>query len=317
MQMPMFNLADTTDLCRLMSDGTRLRLLNALGVEPLTVAELVRVTGLGQSRVSTHLAKLKDSGLLRMDPQGASTVYVLDRAGMPPSAQRFWSFLAEQTDDPLLADDRRRVSEVVRARDGNTWADQVAGRMAGQYSPGRTWASFARGAVGLVQTGDVLDIASGDGVLSELLAPRARTVTCLDLSARVTAAGRARLAHLPNLRFVRGDMHHLPFAAARFDAVLLMGALCHARDPQRVLHEAARVMRPGALLTAVTLAAHHHTEAVERYDHVQHGFAPEQLRQMLVTAGFLVDVCAPTQREARPPHFTVLTVHARRGPELP
>ncbi|MCA9527600.1 MAG: winged helix-turn-helix transcriptional regulator, partial [Myxococcales bacterium] len=146
--MRMVDLAAATDLCRLLGDATRVRLLSALGVEALTVAELVRVTGLGQSRVSTHLARLKEAGLVTVEPQGTSALYALD--AMPPAAQQLWALLADQTRDPVLADDRRRVAEVVRARAGETWADQVAGRMARHYSPGRTWASFARGAVGLV-----------------------------------------------------------------------------------------------------------------------------------------------------------------------
>ncbi|MCB9545147.1 MAG: metalloregulator ArsR/SmtB family transcription factor [Myxococcales bacterium] len=308
----MVDLAAATDLCRLLGDATRVRLLSALGVEALTVAELVRVTGLGQSRVSTHLARLKEAGLVTVEPQGTSALYALD--AMPPAAQQLWALLADQTRDPVLADDRRRVAEVVRARAGETWADQVAGRMARHYSPGRTWASFARGAVGLVRVGDVVDIASGDGALAELLAPRARSVTCVDWSARVTAAGQARLRPLGNVRFVRGDMHRLPLPAARFDAALLLGALCHAESPRQVLAEAARVLRPGGQLVAVTLAAHEHHEAVSRYDHRQPGFEPATLAAWLEAAGFDVELCAPTQRERRPPHFTVITVHARRRP---
>lgn len=305
----MFSLDDATDLCRLLGDATRMRLLSALSAEPLTVAELVKVTGLGQSRVSTHLGKLKESGFLQAEPFGASTLYSIDRSA---PRERFWAFLARETDDPLLVADRVRVAEVVRAR-VETWADQTAGRMAGQYSPGRTWASFARSAVGLVQAGDVLDIASGDGALAELLAPQAHSVTCLDLSAPVVAAGQARLSHLANLRFVRGDMHDLPFPAGRFDAALLMGALCHARDPLRVLAEAARVLRVGGRLVGSDLEAHAHPEAVERYNHQQPGFAPEALAAMLQATGFTVDFCAPTQREARPPHFTVITFHATKA----
>lgn len=306
----MLTLSEATDLCQLLSDATRLRLLGALSVEPLTVAELVKVLGVAQSRVSTHLGKLKEFGLLRAEPFGASTLYSRESAGR---AEAVWAFLAGQTEDALLAADRARVAEVVAAR-AETWADQTAGRMAGQYSPGRTWAAFARSAVGLVEVGDVLDIASGDGALAELLAPHARSVTCLDLSERVVAAGRARLAHLPNLRFHHGDMHSLPFEPAAFDAALLMGALCHAREPRRALAEAARVLRPGGRLVGSDLAAHTHPEAVERYNHLQPGFAPDALAALLETCGFIVDFCEPTQREARPPHFTIITFHARRAP---
>ncbi len=302
------NLEATTELCRALADPTRIRLLRLLTAERLSVAELVEVTRLGQSRVSTHLGKLREAGLVRARKLGRGTCYESTELPAPVAA------LCEAADDPLLAQDLQRAAEVVQARETERWADSVAGRMGRHYSPGRTWESFARGAVGLVRLGRVLDVASGDGALAELLSPRVEAVTCVDRSQAVTDAGRSRLAHLGNVRFVRADMHALPLADASHDAGLLMSALCHAGDPSRVLREVARVLRPGAPLVVVSLAAHDHRDAVARYDHLQLGFEPAALRGMLVDAGFDVRACAPTQRERRAPHFEVITAHATRSP---
>ena len=54
-------LQTTTELLRLLSEPTRVRLLALLGREELTVAELTGVTQLSQSRVSTHLGKLREA----------------------------------------------------------------------------------------------------------------------------------------------------------------------------------------------------------------------------------------------------------------
>ena len=78
-----------------------------------------------------------------------------------------------------------------RASDQN-WADSVAGDMERHYSPGRTWEALARTALPLLETGDVLDIASGDGVLAELVAPHSKRYICIDTSARVVAAASER-----------------------------------------------------------------------------------------------------------------------------
>lgn len=309
----MNDLPATSQRARLLGDPTRLRLLNALSVDALTVAELTRVTALGQSRVSTHLGKLRDAGLLTTRSVGSATLYALDLDGMPPATARWWRFVQAEVHDPLFATERARVAEVVRERTGSSWADSLAGRMARHYSPGRTWPAFARGIVGLVRLGRVIDIASGDGALAEMLAPRAERVTCVDCSARVVQTGAQRLAHLPNLRFVQGDMHALPIADASQDAALLLGALCYATDPARVIAEAARALVPGGLLVAVTLEAHPHAEAVARYDHVQQGFRVADLEAMLRAAGLVVDLCAVTERERRAPHFNVITLHARRS----
>ncbi len=306
------NLSDSSDLLRLLADPTRIRLMALLGHEDLTVAELCHVTGLSQSRVSTHLGRLREASLVRDRREGSFSWYALAEDAMGEAARRTWRLVRETTTDPLLTQDRARADQVVRERAaGSTWAESVAGQMARYYSPGRTWESLARGVLGLVTAGDVLDVASGDGAVAEMVAPRARSVTCLDISDKVVAAGRARLAHLPNLRFVRGDMHALPMEAATFDAVLLMTALAWTREPARVLAECARVLRPGGLLSGTALAAHGHAQAVAGFDHQNSGVAPERLRELLIVAGFEVALCAPTSRERRSPHFEILTFHAR------
>src|SRR5260370_40129727 len=50
---------------RALSDPTRARLMNLLQAEELSVAEIQEVLGMGQSRISTHLARLKRSGLVQ------------------------------------------------------------------------------------------------------------------------------------------------------------------------------------------------------------------------------------------------------------
>ncbi|MFT7462776.1 MAG: SAM-dependent methyltransferase [Pseudohongiellaceae bacterium] len=293
-------------MSRLFADPTRLRLLALLSREELSVAELTAATGLTQSRVSTHLGKLREAGLLVLRKVGTSTIYALDIDGMSASAREFWALLGGSVQDALLDEDRGRLL-AHRSRSGRTWADSVAGRMERRYSPGRTWESATRAVLGLVNLGDVLDVASGDGALAELLAPRARSMTCLDWSPTVTAAGRRRS---PSLRFHRGDMQALPFRDDSFDQVLLVNSLSYARQPELVVSEAARVLRPGGRIIASTLRAHGHESVAQDYNHVQLGFEPEQLGRFFTDAGLVVELCNVTSTERRAPYFQVLNVYA-------
>jgi ArsR family transcriptional regulator len=304
-------LATTTELLRLLSDPTRVRLLALLGSEELTVAEITGVTQLGQSRVSTHLGKLREADLVRDRRAGSSTYYALNEGGMPDHAARLFRVMLETTHDAVFERDRQRAREVVQGRtQGMSWADAVAGQMEHHYSPGRTWEATARGLLGLARYGDVLDVASGDGALTELVAPRARSVTCLDVSEKVIAAAERRLARLGNVTFVCGDMHRLPFAEASFDAVMLMNCLTYAREPRAVLVEAARVLRPGGTLTGVTLLGHAHERVVAAYGHLRSGFERDELERLIGDSGLRVASCAVTSRESRPPHFEVVTFFA-------
>lgn len=165
----------------------------------------------------------------------------------------------------------------------------------------------------MVNLGDVLDIASGDGVLADLLGRRARSVTCLDRSNAVIAAARRRLSNRGNIGFEVGDMHALPFDEAAFDQVFLLHALTYSRAPESVITEAARVLRPGGRLIVATLARHEHEATVSAYDHVNLGLDTGALRQWLMAAGLEVLSCNITAREHQPPYFRVITASADKG----
>ena len=189
----------------MLADPTRVRLLALLEREELTVAELSAVTRLAQPRVSTHLAKLKEAGLVRDRRAGVSAYYRFDDAALDPAQRALWQTLRAGTDDPLLRQDAERLPAVLATRAAEqNWADSVAGDMERHYSPGRTWEALARSALPLLEPGDVLDIASGDGVLAELLAPHARRYVCIDTSTKVVLAAGERLRKLENVEVARG-----------------------------------------------------------------------------------------------------------------
>jgi len=306
------DLAATSALLRLLSDPTRVRLLALLEREELTVAELSSVLRLAQPRVSTHLAKLKEADLVRDRRAGVSSYYRYN-GELDVREGALLRALKDNVDDAILRDDERRLPGVLakRAR-AEGWADSVAGDMERHYSPGRTWETLARGMTQLVETGDVLDVASGDGVLAELLAPRARSIACIDASQRVVDAARLRLKGFANVEVRVGDMHALDFPAARFDLVLLMHALTYSERPADVVAEAARVLRKGGRLLTATLGRHAHKTAVEPFEHRNLGFDVDELAGFARAAGLEVVVCERLTRERRPPHFEVMSLLARK-----
>jgi len=180
------------------------------------------------------------------------------------------------------------------------------------YSPGRTWETLARALLQLLATGDVLDIASGDGVTAELLAPHAHSILCIDAGERVTQAARKRLKPFRNVEVQQGDMHALGLGQRRFDLVLMLHALTYADRPAQAVNEAAGVLKPGGQLLAVTLAKHGHKTAVEPFDHRNMGFRRDELASLARKAGLDVVQCAVISRERKPPNFEVLCLLARK-----
>jgi len=289
---------------------TRVRLLMLLEQEELSVAEIAAVTQLAQPRVSTHLAKLKEAGLVADRRAGVSVFYRRTEADQAP-IHALWQTLRQNADDPLLRADAKRMQEILNNR-GGTWADAVAGDMERHYSPGRTWEATARAMVRLLDLGRVLDVASGDGTLAELLSPQVREMVCVDISPKVVAAGHRRTLPLGNVTYQEADMHQLPLPEADFDCVMMLHALTYSEQPQQAITEAARVLKPGGRLLIATLNKHSHRNAVIPFGHCNLGFSDSELQQLCRHAGLRLEFCQKGAIERRPPHFTVITALASK-----
>ena len=79
---------------KVFADATRVRLLALLEGEELTVAELSAITQLAQPRVSTHLAKLKEAGIVRDRRAGVSAYYRFDDAALDPAQRALWQSIS-------------------------------------------------------------------------------------------------------------------------------------------------------------------------------------------------------------------------------
>ena len=154
---------------------------------------------------------------------------------------------------------------------------------------------------------------SGDGAIAQLVINGARSLTCLDNSERMVEAARARLGGYGNVRFCHGDMHALPFADECFDNVMIFNALTYSAEPERVLAEATRVLRPGGSMVVVCLRQHEHADIAARYDHVNLGFSQAKLRDLHEAAGLTVISLEVCTRERRKPYFEVLRTVSVRG----
>ena len=98
----------------------------------------------------------------------------------------------------------------------------------------------------------LLDIACGTGVASQAAATFGARVTGVDFSPAMLAM--ARSLH-PRIRFEVGDAERLPFADARFDAIISNFGLHHVEHPERAVTEARRVLVTGGTFAFTVWAA--------------------------------------------------------------
>ncbi len=309
--------SDTAELLRVLGEPTRLRLALVLAPFSLTVAELTELTGLAQSRISSHLARMRRLGLLAEARRGTASLQALNTP-LPEPAASLLRLLQEQVDPDIQQQDHEAARALVaRRRHRNGWAAGVAGEMEKHYSPGRGWEIIAHTLLPFLRLGDVLDIAAGDGVVASLLAPQASRVTCVELDGTVALAGARRLSRTActQAHYLQADMHALPFDSHRFDTVLLLNALTYSHDANRVIAEAARMLRPGGQVALTTLDKHQHSASVATYDHCNNGFTREELLRMLASNGLQVAAPEiPCITETRPPFHQVHVLRATRAP---
>jgi len=307
------SLSAYVDTLNLLGDESRLRLCALLRERELCVTDLVRVTGIAQSRVSTHLGRLRDAGFVHDRRNGTQCFYALAEDALPAAARAVLDD-ASSSADPTLTGDQRRLVELDAERRGGL-PSSASDDLERYYSPGRTWPSLAAGLAALLELGDVLDVGAGDGAAAATLAPYCRSLTCVDSSARMVEAARARLGKLGHVRVQEADVHALPFEEETFDSVLLFHTLTYASEPARALSECARVLRPGGRLVLLCLNRHEQREITARYGELHPGFSPESVRKLLTVAGLRVKSAHVASREAKKPHLEVVLAVAEKSSE--
>jgi len=289
-----------------LADPTRLRILSALRENELSVAELQEVLGIGQSRISNHLSQLKSVGLLRDRREGQKAYYRRAEVG-----REIWS-LAEGAASELATQGRdgealRRVLGQ-RQEKSKRYFDAVAGRLGKKYCPGRSWEAVGRLLLALAPRQVYADLGAGEGLISQLLAARAKKVIAVDHSPRMVEVGRdlAKRSGLKNLEYRQGDMEQPPIRPGSVDVVILSQALHHAIHPPRALEAAWKILRPGGTVLILDLVEHSFEAAREMYADVWLGFAPAELSRLLREAGFEGNTVEVVAKEKEGPGFQTL-----------
>ena len=186
-------MASTLNFLRLLADSTRLRLVLLLEHEELSVAELQDILGMGQSRISSHLAQLKRAGVVEDRRAGKNVYYGLVKNAEPNAARARIRELTRTLgrELPEAARDQTALKLVLRKRKDKAreYFDELAGKFGRSYVPGRSWQALAHTLISLLPPLDVADLGAGEGTLSQLLAKTARKVIAVDNSPKMVEFG--------------------------------------------------------------------------------------------------------------------------------
>ena len=306
-------MASTINFLRLLADPTRLRLLLLLEQEELSVAELQDILGMGQSRISSHLAQLKRAGVVEDRRAGKNVYYGLTNG---QKLDRQHAKVSELTrvlahEMPETKRDRTALKIVLRKRQDKAreYFDQLAGRFGRSYCPGRSWQALAHTLIALLPPLTVADLGAGEGTLAQLLAKNSRKVIAVDNAPKMVEYGAelAKKHGFKNLEYRLGDIEDPPIAKNSVDLAILSQALHHAIHPQRAVAAARQILKRDGSLVILDLLSHRFERARELYADHWLGFSEVQLHQFLEKSGFRQIEVTVVSREKQGPHFqTVL-----------
>jgi ArsR family transcriptional regulator len=296
---------------KLLSDPTRIRILLLLSYEPLNVAELQEILGMGQSRISTQLSQLRQEELVTSSRSGKNNVYAISApAAIMEVARQAATEIAE------VKADSETLAHIIRKRRDKTRAyfDELAGKFGKSYVPGRSWKSLAEAMLKILNYDIVADLGAGEGTLAQLLAPSAKKVIAVDSAPNMVEFGKKLAAEhgLNNLEYRLGDIESPPIDDNSVDLAIFSQALHHAEHPQTALDAAYKLLAPGGKLVILDLLQHSFDQARELYADTWLGFSEVELFKMMSQAGFQKIETTIVDKESEAPYFQTLLAVATK-----
>ncbi len=269
------------DVCKLLGDLSRLRLLRLLQRERLNVTELTGILGLSQSGISRHLKMLAGAGLVSEHREGSWTYYeALQNGG------RIVHALAEEiAEAPDKEGDLSRLEQTLRQR--RERATAPFSEKEGLPIPGRSWMAWCRALIRLLPAHRVADIGCGEGGLALELCRSVDHVIAVDRSPEVLERARERIeeAGVRNVQLEQGEIEQIPIRSKSVDVCVLSQALHHAASPPAGVKEATRILRPGGILLVLDLEPHHQEWVRDKLGDIWLGFSGERLIEIFEGAG--------------------------------
>ena len=280
---------DYIDALKAIAEPTRFRLIRLCAQGELTVSELMRIVGQSQPRVSRHLKLLQDAGVLESFREQHWVFY---RVTPNMQCRQLVSNLLEQlpADDDLMGLDQARLNEIrgERAKLSEEFVETEVPdwlRLHEYHGDELRFSDAVKDALSGQPVGHLLDIATGTGRMLKLAGPLADSGVGIDLSKKMVMVARNALAEadLPHLTVRQEDMYQMRFPARHFDTVTVDQVLYFATNPDALVREATRVLKPHGRLLLVAF-----TEAAQAESPPPVGIVMSDIRRWLEEAGLTV-----------------------------
>ena len=134
----------------------------------------------------------------------------------------------------------------------------------------------------------VLDLGAGDGYLSRRVAGAVKKVIAVDISAEMLRALAKKAAEegISNIKTLEGDACDMPVEDSSIDLLCANMFLHHIEEPELVIKEMKRVLKPGGKVFLADLKEHSNSELKERMHDFWQGFSTEDVTEWFGKCGF-------------------------------
>lgn len=276
-----------------LADETRLRIAHILFHYELSVNELAQILGMGQSRVSRHLKILTTAGLLSSRRDGLWVFYSAPSNGQGLKfLQAIMPFLPNE--EPLTGDllqathileERARKTRQFFNAIADDW-DALNHEILGDFN---LCAKVMDAMPANCET--AVDLGCGTGEVLAGVLEHAQAAIGVDGSARMLELCRSRLVNSEasgRLSLRIGELSHLPLADKEADFACLNLVLHHLPQPEAILPEIRRILKPSGILFLTDFLRHEDESMRIRFGDHWLGFDPDQIRQALIRNEFAI-----------------------------
>lgn len=273
-----------------LSDKTRLRILNLLLQNELSVNEITSVLKMGQSRISRHLKIMTDCGLLISRRDGLWVFYKsADRGRSYEFIKMLSNFFGQDFDMKI---DLSRLGWILKEKEkekaeyfdsiASDW-DNIKKNILGDFN-------ITEEIIPRVNKCEIAaDLGCGTGELLLSLTEKSEKVIGIDKSPKMLEEVKSRfMEDSSNVDLRVGEIEQLPVRDRETDFAVINMVLHHLSSPFNGIAEANRILKNESLFVIVDLDKHKNEDMRDRFGHRWLGFSKDEMAAWLNKAGFTI-----------------------------